>query len=231
MDDLIRGIFEELEFEYIENRLSEPDILFVIYYKNDDKKEYFVATFFNSLKNIDEVQKKIHAKLRKDWKELNLKSDWEKNTTMLIFYRTDLLPVEKSINSDILEIEENPYFFKKHVFAYTDHQVEQFNNNKKSLSNRDFLSEYINTVAKYEEFKKSSKDLSENLYALISRLHIKLPFLSLPVVPQEKYNVVADFKENLSEKEKSYYEFLIELDKLDADSYEKMEKLVWMDLN
>ena len=231
MNDLIKGIFEELEFEYIENRLSEPDILFVIYYKNDDKKEYFIATFFNSLKSIDEVQKKIHAKLRKDWQGLNLKSDWEKNTTMLIFYCTDLLPVEKSINSDILEIEENPYFFKKHVFAYTDRQVEQFNNNKKLLSNSDFLSEYINNVAKYEEFKKSSKDLSENLYALMSRLHIKLPFLSLPVVPQEKHDVVADFKENFSEKEKSYYDFLIELNKLDTDSYEEMEKLAWMDLN
>lgn len=225
MNDLMKNIFKELDFIYMENWLDEPDISFNISYKDDNKKEYFISVFTNDLESVKTVQKKIHSNLKKKWEEIGMDSDWEKNTTMIIFY--NLASQDgKQINSKILDLEEDPYFFKKQVLAYTDFQVNEFNVKKGDLSYIEFLNSYVNDIDKHKFFKKENKNLNENLYAFVSNLYIKLPFLSLPVIAQDKSDVVADFHDSLNDKEKKIYDFLMELETVNSDSYKDMEKLV-----
>lgn len=225
MDKLIVEIFKSFQFELMNDNLDNKNISFIVVNQKNTKKEYFLITFFDNLDEVLEIQKEIHTRLRKNNKNLKLSSDWEKNTTMLIFYKTNAIPMETASYRNILEIEENPYFFKKQILSYTDNQVELYRSEQGAVKHKEFLEEYVNNIEKYEKFKKSNKDLSENVYALVANLHIKLPFVSLKIIKKQKQNLINDFENHLTENERAYYDFINQLEFIDEDSYKVMKDL------
>ena len=216
MINKINKIFQDKNF------ICEKKDNFYSIHKRDlnQKYEYFIIREVTSLDNIIEKQSEYLDLLKEHIKDKEV----EKNSTLLVCFKTDTLPLLPELYKKILEIEENPYFFRKLVFPYTQNQLEQINDIN------DF-EDIIKDTSKFEAFKDEckKKDLSNSLYEVISQLYIKFPFLKLPVIRETKNIILSKYKDELQETESKVLAFIeeINIDEIIEvdDFFKKLEEI------
>lgn len=101
-----------------------------------------------------------------------------KNTDVVVLFELDKLADIVKFESEVFSLEEDGYSFKKHVLYYSKAELALLGN-----IDTNKLSELINDQSKFSLYKKSP--LSESEYGIVSRIFIKLPFLSVPVDESE----------------------------------------------
>ena len=117
----------------------------------------------------------------------------QKNTQDLVIYC-----VNKDVNSDKLDklkvkIEDDPFYFKKYVFAYNDAQADEF----KKLSKQHgqtaskLIQTYILDTENFNKFKKNGDN--EKIYKLVSELLIKIPIIPINFESRGEIKSVSDY--------------------------------------
>lgn len=178
MKDIIRLLFEDSNYAVKDIKWEERDTL--TFMNNND--ETYVIYFANLSKDlVDDVFNLCSEDI---YKSDSLQRSNKSNLSIIIIpviKDERLNDKEKNI---IFQIEENELFFKKFILWYTEEELD----NLKEICNNSFqhksLEEQLLNYNMFESFKKNRMD--QKGYNLLSRLFIKLPFLTLLNV--EKYD-------------------------------------------
>ncbi|NUH86248.1 hypothetical protein HUN92_21620 [Bacillus firmus] len=144
----------------------------------------------------------------------------DKNLSLLILLKVESKELSFGVNSLIFDIEEDPYTFKKYVLTYTDQQetllLSRFNDSKTDVTS--FLYQLLNDAKCFAEFKNQEATENALVYDLVSKLFIKLPFLSMKNQFREIDFVLKDILGTLTEEDRGTWDSLMELKLSDGNN-------------
>lgn len=117
--------------------------------------------------------------------------DMDKNTSLIYC-------VKKDINSDKLDklkvkIEDDPFYFKKYVFAYNESQADELKKicKQRGQSASELIQAYILDTENFNKFKKNGDN--EKIYQLVSELLIKIPIIPIRFENNGEIKCVSDY--------------------------------------
>lgn len=136
--------------------------------------------------------------------------DMDKNTSLIYC-------VKRDINSDKLDelkvkIEDDPFYFKKYVFAYSEAQADEFKKlcKQHGQSTSELIQTYILDTENFNKFKKNGDN--EKIYKLVSELLIKIPIIPI------------SFETN--GEIKSVSEYMLDIQKCNDDELERLDYII-----
>ncbi|WBV56355.1 ABC-three component system middle component 1 [Chryseobacterium sp. PTM-20240506] len=168
MIDLINSIFQAAELE------EKPNTNFKTYVLKE-RKNYWVIVQYDgdNINNVLNDQIELFVKT----KELVQESAFDKNANLLILNRVPKLEDVKFDN--LLQIEENPYHFKKNILYYTDEELKNLNF---AIGDSNALTAIEALILKDEIFEQHKKNFDANSFeSLIYRIAIKIPFIKIGI--------------------------------------------------
>jgi hypothetical protein len=187
---------EELFNIYGYKKIGDHDSLF---FKSKCFEDYWIVIEGNP----EELDHDAQSKLLNDYKTYCSSNSMEKNTNLLLLWKVDT--VESSTLSRLNLLEEDLYFFKKHVLYYTDKEVEDFKNAVNENGIEQLLTEGLLSSKIFNNYK-INRDSWENL---LYKIAIKLTFLPIPNGESGEISQLYDSHEFLLSKSE-------ELSKLDT---------------
>jgi len=211
--DILKNIFINNEFN--ETTIDYLDYKCSLYRKNNEDnffivldKESISDSELNYLKSRGFLE--LYNKLEK--LEVTDKT-FEKNTTLVLCLKSD--------NDLINQIEEDSYLFKKNIIVYSEKMktalVELLRNDYSSCN----MNNLLNNGSMFEKSKKNQN----NGYTLLSRLFIKLPFLTYERGVRELDNLSEIIQKKSKDKGiEKLYEQLVELDINENITYQNLVK-------
>ncbi len=199
MITVINKILGSSGFGVVEVASRENSLKHFLYKaESSERQEYFLTIDLSAL-DQEELKIFLEQTCQEIFEEIlnsgNVELHFEKNCTMIICIDTS------SINQDLtLAIEEDPYNFKKNVIKYTADELTELNsylstNSVKALTN-DAINDILNANGgtDFLEFKKNRMSGSQ-LYSLVTRIIIKLPFLVYTPRKQKLENLAGQIEE------------------------------------
>ena len=136
--------------------------------------------------------------------------DMDKNTSLIYC-------VNKDVNSDKLDelkvkIEDDPFYFKKYVFAYSEAQSDEFKKLRKqhNWTINELIQTYIFDTENFSKFKKNGDN--EKIYKLVSELLIKIPIIPI------------NFETN--GEIKSVSEYMLDIKKCNDDELDRLDNII-----
>lgn len=168
MIDLIKRIFIAAELE------EKPNTDFKIYILKDQKNYWVIAQYEgDDINNVLNDQIELFVKT----KELVQEPTFDKNVNLLILNRVSKLENVKFDN--LLNIEENPYHFKKTILYYTDEELKNLN---AVIGESNALTSIESLILKDEIFERHKISFDTNSFeSLIYRIAIKIPFIKMRI--------------------------------------------------
>lgn len=168
---------------YLSSRLNlPPESGFIIYEIQD----------FDVKKIISEIQSSVLRSLEPTF---GIYERVEKNVILIFLIQHS--QSEQLVNSNVSQIEEDQYFFKKQVFFYSSEELSALsnllNNSDTVLNGSDIeraLEEILYDKVRFNQFSDGNDDA---LYGVVTRLYAKLPFLTI----KSKDNVAPDLEKNI----------------------------------
>lgn len=194
---------------------------------NNKKRMFYVYKSYDSIKEFKEKIYKDQDNLYDYITELENGSEIKKNTSFIVLIKLNENSQKKNIQEEILDLEEDKYFFKKYVITYLNDEVYSFYNKLKEYNNIiNFMEKNINDTDKFEKFKVSNEI---SYYSLILKIYIKIPHLSCGDIFSKKEiinledNIIEEIKK-IQDKENNatlldYHKKIISLDENDIDGY------------
>lgn len=136
--------------------------------------------------------------------------DMDKNTSLIYCVKKDIY--SEKLDKLKVKIEDDPFYFKKYVFAYSEAQADEFKKICKQYGQApsELIQTYILDTEKFNRFKKNSDN--EQIYQLVSELLIKIP-----VVP-------INFESN--GEIKSVSDYMLEIQKCNNDEIERLDYII-----
>lgn len=194
---------------------------------NKKKRMYYVYKNYDSIKEFKEKISADQDNLYDQITGLENGNEIKKNTSFIILIKLNENSEKKNIQEDILDLEEDKYFFKKYVITYLKDEVDSFYNKLKEYDNIiNFMEKNLNDTDKFEKFKVSNEI---SYYSLILKIYIKIPHLYCGDIfnKEEIINLGESITEEIKEiqkKEKDdmlldYHKKVISLDESDIDGY------------
>ncbi|MGI9850491.1 ABC-three component system middle component 1 [Vibrio vulnificus] len=210
--------------EFVEKTYGISTNLYVSHKPNSD---YFVYLFLpeNVLSSVsNDIQIKLLSAIKNDLDSMELlsgesvaiSSSFEKNVTLIIF---SIKGESSTINVDkqAIEIEEDPYFFKKQVLIVSSEDIDiissSFEENRGNYTS--YLKSIISDPQLFNEFmnsKKSNQNKKVIEYTFAAKLYEKLPFLALSVKESSPEDLQVNIDDVLSEYQREQCEILLGLD-------------------
>ncbi|MGN7894250.1 ABC-three component system middle component 1 [Bacillus sp. 22475] len=201
MRDLLKNIFNNADFNVIEEVQLVNEKTFLAISRIDCKVNYYLVVFIKeNVKNfLEEADYSAFLEYMKN--EVFYNSNMEKNFSLLVCLNYNK-EIDVEMQKDIYEIEENPYDFKKYVLIYSDEQVQMLSKELllpkyRMLIPVEGIKNVLNKIlidnARFYNFKNYMND---TVYDLITKIFIKLPFLSTEIGKEKQM-------ENLQEKIKN----------------------------
>lgn len=193
MKEIIRNLFSENNY----SRLSIKDTgkFDLEFWEYDKNEAYYVILYLkvNQLPSnflTNEIPQ-LFNNLKKNLANYLISMD--KNMTLIICLE-EVMGGNEKIDQFILDIEEDPYFFKKNVIRYNDNDLTIFNTQSKTNITK-FINETVNDIKRFEEFK----EYGDSYYEFCANLLIKFPFL----VFRNKREDLNNLSENIEEEIKT----------------------------
>ncbi|OOR17336.1 ABC-three component system middle component 1 [Bacillus cereus] len=206
MRDLLKNIFNDASFNVIEEVQLVNEKTFLAISSIDCKVNYYLVVFIqeNMKTFLEEADFSTFFEYMKNQDFYN--SNMEKNFSLLVCLNCNK-EIDLEMQKDIYEIEENPYDFKKYVLVYSDEQVQMLNNELLSSEYRmlipvegikNVLNKILLDNVRFYNFKNYMNDF---VYDLITKIFIKLPFLSTEIGKEKQIgNLQEKIKNNLDEE-------------------------------
>jgi hypothetical protein len=200
---MIRKIIEhfaiEHGYELIINNENHNENLSYLIQSNGDKKRFLALFESETIISPQELNDLVNKSAPEIFK---LDPAFERNTDLIILHQLDYRADFKMIESDVFNIEENPYYFKKYFLYYSEEELTLLDGH-----NVDSLTEVVTNVREFSEYR--AKPLLPSLYSIAARIFIKAPFLKVPI----KEGSLKPIKIYLDEalKEKNTYGFYEEI--------------------
>lgn len=160
---------EQVEIKKQSEDVTRKTVLKKIYINKFDEM-YFVVEGNIGKHTLDEI--------------IEICLEAEKNNGITKSYRSNwvlvlLTSIDAELSWDqrkhVLFIEENKYFCRKYVMWYTANEKEELD----KMCDRNYSTSNINSIIENYSNFKSFKNFENKGYACLSRIFIKLPFLSL----------------------------------------------------
>lgn len=204
MISLLKSIFDAKGFENHEfdfSTIGNGNGFLAKRPENSVRREYYLVWNLENLEEILNNPKRLTESevYRKLFGLLESREDYgphfKKNMVLMIslnvkdFSHEIVGHLNESLRLKFYQIEENPYFFQKHIIAYTDKQVVEFTSKWPMQEDPDFWIENLETIAAsaddgwFPTFK--AEIVKPTAHKLLTNLFMKLPFLTLNIVPGE----------------------------------------------
>lgn len=218
MINLIELLFNDSGY----TRVEQIDISDARLYRRSDtlQDEFFIIKDFTSesSEKIDELQSELHSSLGSFFSSVE---GAEKNTN-LILIKCHQKPTPSqaiSLNRKISEIEENPYYFKKSVLAYTEEEIGFLADARNANNTLKMTLEQI--VHSNEHFINFRDNGTVSLFSIAIKIYTKLPFLTYNLKPEDQIDLSAkiDFELQL----RDLIEVRTEALNLDANDLDALE--------
>ena len=181
MKTIINNIFSQLG-------LSNKELEIGSLYSFDDinKKAYWLIIETDNLINVIENQANYFEEAKK-----MINNEWfDKNVNLLILHRVENFENYQSL---VLEIEEDPYLFKKQIILYNDSEVEKLNQALEQQEQQNIKGFIENKILEEEVFKKHKENINNNDYeSLLYRLVHKIPLINLNIVQENGLDALTD---------------------------------------
>ena len=143
-------------------------------YVEGHKHSYWLVIEINDLNRIVEKQTEYFnlakAVANNEW--------FDKNVSMLILHKVENF---ENIQNLVIEIEENPYLFKKQIILYKEIEVEKLSQviELQQSTLKDFIEDKI---LEENSFKNHKENINNNDYeSLLYRMAYKIPFIKLNI--------------------------------------------------
>ncbi|MCP2229416.1 hypothetical protein OKW12_004874 [Pseudomonas silensiensis] len=166
MINIINSIFTSSNF-----KPTECDKGTIYTLSEEQKKSFWLVVTAENTDVILEQQSRYFDRCKESISDPAL----EKNLSLLILHRTNNL-LDSTLKQKILEIEENPYFFKKTVLYFTQNELDSLLTISTSID-MDFLGSKISSKTVFTAYKDNLNN--ESWQSLLYRLAIKIPFIKL----------------------------------------------------
>jgi len=199
--DILKNIF-------INNEFTETTITYLEYkcflYRRNNEDNFFIVLDKESISN-DELNSLISQGFLELYNKLEklevTDKTFEKNATLVLCLKIE--------NDLINKIEEDSYLFKKNIIVYS----EKMETALLKLVKDDYSLSNINNLLNSDIMFEESKNNQNDGYTLLSRLFIKIPFLTYKRGVRELGNL-SEIIQKKSEDEgmKKLYEQCIKLD-------------------
>ncbi|AZF23235.1 ABC-three component system middle component 1 [Pseudomonas sp. R3-52-08] len=220
MINLIELLFNDSGY----TRVEQIDISDARLYRRSGtlQDEFFIIKDFTSesSEKIDELQSEIHSSLGSFFSSVE---GAEKNTNLILIKRHQKPTPSQaiSLNRKISEIEENPYYFKKSVLAYTEEEIAFLADAHNANANSTLKATLEQIVHSNEHFINFRDNGTTSLFSIAIKIYTKLPFLTYNLKPEDQIDLSADidFKLQLRDLTKVCKEAL-SLDVNDLDALE-----------
>ncbi|MFZ2285255.1 MAG: ABC-three component system middle component 1 [Lutibacter sp.] len=147
------------------------------FFEEDNKYSYWLVIETDNLTEVIENQLEYFNIS----KEVANNEWFDKNVSMIILHKVENFD---NIQNLVIEIEENPYLFKKQIILYKNTEVEKLNQsiNSQEIRIKDFIE---NKILDEETFKIHKKYINNNDYeSLLYRLAHKIPFIKLCIIQE-----------------------------------------------
>lgn len=168
MNKFITELFKQFNYEVIDEAEAED----ISFFKHINYKDFWIiVNAVNAFKLED--QETIAGKAKTIFAQYK---EAEKNTSLLVLLQVE--QISEGILDDIVEIENDPFYFKKYVLAYTKSSKEAI----KQYSIKNFSS--ILMQPRNFQALKNEAEVSDPYHLLYSIAH-KLPFLMTDVQVQD----------------------------------------------
>lgn len=210
--DILKSIFGENSYQVTDYsnallKLELDDYInvecsFFADLKVQGKANYFFIISLSNYKELTNILR-IQGHLANYLKYKVKEKDLEKNISLIICLKKEQGIEALDINK-VLEIEEDPYYFKKYILDYTQSELEQLIENyfikQENIRIEDILLNIISDNNMYERYRKKQKN--GQVYSLVSKIYMKIPFLKLKI--NQKSSLISlqkDIDESLDEKD------------------------------
>ena len=180
MINVIKGIMFDCEYENV----VQTEVIF-------EEMAYNLNIFKNR-----NVESQIFIVLQILESQLVAKNFWatadmDKNTSLIYCVKKDIYSDE--LDKIKIKIEDDPFYFKKYVFAYSEAQADEF---KKLCKQHDktageVIQTYILDTENFNKFKKNGDN--EKIYKLVSELLIKIPIVPINFETNGEIRSVSDY--------------------------------------
>ncbi|WP_415717013.1 ABC-three component system middle component 1 [Maridesulfovibrio sp.] len=165
MINLAQSIFREGDFNVVEVGMDDS---FILYSRAGSRTEYWCLVEC-PLDGFLERQAEIYDKCIRGCPDREI----AKNASLLLVHKG----VYSALCREIQTIEEDQYWFKKHVLCYTDDSLASLLDN---LGNENTLGQIVSLVADrsiFSYYKDNSN--SESWQSLLYRIVLKIPFVQV----------------------------------------------------
>lgn len=178
---------------------SELEIGSLYTFEDINKKTYWLIIETDNLNNVIEDQSNYFEQAKN-----RINNEWfDKNVNLLVLHKVENFD---NIQSSVLNIEEDPYLFKKQIILYKDTERENLNRAIEAEENtiKDFIE---NKILDEAIFKIHKENINNNDYeSLLYRLAHKIPFIKLNVIQENGLEALTD-KNTQKIESGSYGEF------------------------
>lgn len=154
-------------------------------YVDENKHSYWLVIVADDLTKIVEKQSEYFNLA----KEVANNEWFDKNVSMLIIHKVENFD---NIQDLVIEVEENPYLFKKQIILYKEIEVKKLNEaiELKESTIKDFIEDKI---LDENTFKKHKENINDNDYeSLLYRLAHKMPFIRLNITQENGLETLTD---------------------------------------
>lgn len=191
---------------------------------NNEKHMFYVYKNYDSITEFREKIYEDQNNLYDYIAGLHNANEIKKNTSFIVLINLNENSEKNNIQEEILDLEEDKYFFKKYVITYLNVEIDSFYRKLKEYDNIiNFISKNLNDTNKFENFKVNNEI---SYYSLILKLYIKIPHLTCGNIFNEKK--IINLQDNIRKRLKStqennalldYYKKIIDLDENYFDNY------------
>lgn len=207
MRKILQNLIEDFKFEKIEGQLSESDENIEVYV-NSYNEEMYIFDYSNNL----DLKHILQILDEQAYRNQNVNRANRANMVYISVF--EYVSFNENTRNAIMRVEENIMFCQKLVFYYTEEEKNLLMNLLKDNRPKQFLNDMImssNFFRDYKIFTKekslSDKEISSNAktYSIISKIFIKLPFMTLIKVEKFNKSIASYISENLNEINENLY--------------------------
>lgn len=176
-DIILKSVFTSEHF--VADYVKDCDC-WVLKHKDNSIHDFWIISYDFDINKQDNLFKSIHRTGIAEAPTFN------KNLSLLFVKKMDNIDIS-TIDESIIDIENDPYYFKKYVLAYTQESSQQLF----KLLSEDFSGISLSDIMMMSEsFKKLQEEKSFGPYHLLYSLAHKIPFLTMNIKPKN-YDDVA----------------------------------------